>query len=95
MCVFSGCLMYWLIGYGFANEDSDSGFIGTKLFVPRSHLLSNSRNVSVDNWFSQVQWLCFCYSDGCYSDTHCMNIQPCESGFQILRDLDIKMHALL
>jgi hypothetical protein len=27
--------MYYLIGYGFANDGNNSGFIGTRLFVPR------------------------------------------------------------
>jgi hypothetical protein len=46
--------MYWLIGYGFANDETDSGFIGTKYFVPRSHLYKGGYNISLNNWFSQV-----------------------------------------
>jgi hypothetical protein len=46
--------MYWLIGYGFANDETDSGFIGTKYFVPRSHLYKDGYNISLSNWFSQV-----------------------------------------
>ena len=50
----SGCLMYYFIGYGFANDGSDAGFIGTKYFVPRSHIYKNGYNISLNNWFSQV-----------------------------------------
>ena len=46
--------MYYFIGYGFANDGSDAGFIGTKYFVPRSHLYKDGYNISLKNWFAQV-----------------------------------------